>query len=329
VSIPRSLREHNERVFTEMVQVAFYYLDDPHLRWHPDPNVSGVRIVAGSSVEAQESLPQILVHVGDLSEYKGAIDHLAEWTSELERRVYTDQSFVRITHYAEVEDEAAAMADYTRRALYRARQMGDLGKRSIFGLTSLAASEPAPGIAGTKYDYVYGVIVQAAFMNVSRQSTEASMSDPLWQGAEFEDGDHPDAEPGDSGTIGGGGIDGDTEPAPPPLPEGVLANAGARRVMKVYRPNTREVFVEFDGMIGPYQLSGFTVRVGSEVVDVPVVRDVRHYSRAIAEFTGEIPSRMPVSVSYTPGNLAAASDPLSVGEALTAFGPLDAPYTPR
>ena len=257
------------------------------------------------------------MHVGDLSEFKGAIDHLAEWTPEMERRVYTDQSFVRITHYSEVEDEAAAMADYTRRALYQARQSGDLGKRSIFGLTGLGSSEPAPGIAGTQNDYVYGVVVQAAFMNVSRNTTEASPTDPLWDGADFVDG------------AVGGGIDGDVSWETPSRPTSpVLTTAGARSVVEAYRPNTREIFLEFDGMIGPYQLSGFTVRVGGEVVDVPVVRDVRNYNRAIAEFTGQVPSRMPVSISYAPGNLAAASGPLSVGEALPAFGPLDVPYAP-
>lgn len=217
-SVGSTLKLHHERTFVELLKVGYSDLTDK-FKWTSAHATSGVRIVGMRSERSQESLPGIAVSVGDLTDFKGSIDHLKAWGAQFENRLYTDQSQVRMSHYADNEDDAARLGEFSRRLLFAAKQSGDLGRRGVFGLQNLTVSAPQPAFPGTKRDNHFVCHVDGAFMTITRQTTTPGEGSPLWDDLEIisPGGTFP---MGTGGTRpGGGGFPGE-QPGVPGGPPG-------------------------------------------------------------------------------------------------------------
>jgi hypothetical protein len=298
-TLQAGLRVHAERVLIEMTRLAFSQLED--ITWDPDPQLTKVHIYSAASHEYLDAVRRITISVGDLSDFKGSIDHLKSWTAALEQRVYVDQSYLLITCYAEEVQEATDMANYLRNAIYAARI--DLGKRGIFGLQNVQLTAGSPNQAGTTKDFVYASSLQAAFALVSSETREQGEDLPWLERVRYR------AIRDDNGMIIEHSKIGCTtteEALDRPRftrmserdPREDLPGPCAPRLAFTSQDT---ILVVLSRRVSTYQVSGFSVEYASETVEVPAVRDLTNFRRIQLE----PPPRTapPLRVVYAPGNL--------------------------
>lgn len=251
--LERGLRAHAERTFIEMVQAALAGVEG--FEWHPDPDMAKVQVLSSKSHDDLEYLPRIIVSVGDISEFKGAVDHLKSWTAPAQKYAYVDQCYLLISVYSDVAQEAADLAYYLRRSLRMARH--DLGRRGIFGVQNVQVTDPVPNQHGTKRDYLFGSNLQAGFLIISGEQVEQGDNLSLVErfGGEIRV---------NHAKLGVGTDD-------PVAPE------------RAYVDNEDRILIEFNGRLGSYQPTGVHVMVDGRKLKAPVVRDINNFRRLIAE----------------------------------------------
>jgi hypothetical protein len=196
--LPTGGRAYAETHFIDFVRKAFSNVSG--MQWSSDPEVSRVHITSNVGETDVETLPRIVVSVGDLQDFGGSIGNLKSWSETSSRFVHVDQSFVSIVCFSEVEQEASDMAYFVRRMMMAARD--DFRARGIFGIRNPQVSQGAPNVIGTIKDYVYASTVQAGFMYPSNEVIDQSESLPFLEsigGVVFKPGEGAFPRPGDAG----------------------------------------------------------------------------------------------------------------------------------
>jgi len=177
-TLPPGGRAYIESHFIDFTRAAFSQVES--MNWNPDREASDLYIGSENSLEDLETVPRIMISIGDLSETGQSIGNLSAITPTSSEFIFVDQGVANIACYSEIERESSDMAYYLRRMLMNARE--DFRKLGLFGIRNPQVTKANPNSPGTFKDNLFGSILVAPFMVPNKEVINQNERNPLFSG---------------------------------------------------------------------------------------------------------------------------------------------------